>query len=225
MLLMWIGELVTEFGIGNGVSLIILAGIMARVPSSLSEAVFASSAANIPAYIAFFALAIAIVYAVVVVSDAERSIPIAYARQVRGAALSNNAATYLPIRLLQAGVIPIIFALSLLLLPQMALSVLSAAHISFAASASLWYSAFLSNPWNTGQFTSPSSSSLPTSIRPSPSSRTASRRTCRRPAPSSPACAPAARPRNTSARSSIASRSRAPSSSASLRWRLLSSRG
>ena len=150
MLLMWLGELVTEFGIGNGVSLIILAGILARVPSSISEAIFASSAANIPSYLAFAILGLALIYAVVVVSDAERSIPIAYARAVRGAALSQGAATYLPIRLLQAGVIPIIFALSLLLLPQMALSGLAAFHISFASSASLWYAAFLSNPWKYG---------------------------------------------------------------------------
>ncbi|HUY05203.1 MAG TPA: preprotein translocase subunit SecY [Candidatus Paceibacterota bacterium] len=150
MLLMWLGELVTEFGIGNGVSLIILAGILARVPSSISETIFAASAANIPAYLGFFFLAAAMVYAVVVVSDAERSIPIAYARAMRGAAMAQGAATYLPIRLLQAGVIPIIFALSLLLVPQMALSMLSAIHVSFAAGASLWYTAFLSNPWQYG---------------------------------------------------------------------------
>ena len=150
LLLMWLGELVTEFGIGNGVSLIILAGILASVPSSISQTVFAASAANIPAYLAFIVLALAMIYAVVVVSDAERSIPIAYARAVRGAAMSQGAATYLPIRLLQAGVIPIIFALSLLLLPQMALSMLGALKISFASSAALWYSAFLSNPWQYG---------------------------------------------------------------------------
>jgi len=150
LLLMWIGELVTEFGIGNGVSLIILAGIMASVPSALGQAIFASTAANIPAYLAFTLLALLMTYAVVVVSDAERSIPIAYARAVRGAALSQGAATYLPIRLLQAGVIPIIFALSLLLLPQMALSMLSAFHIGFVHGASLWYTAFLSNPWKYG---------------------------------------------------------------------------
>ncbi len=150
MLLMWLGELVTEFGIGNGVSLIILAGILARVPTSIGQTLFAATAANIPAYLAFTALALLMVYAVVIVSDAERSIPIAYARAVRGAALSQGAATYLPIRLLQAGVIPIIFALSLLLLPQMALSMLSALHVSFAAGAALWYSAFLSNPWQYG---------------------------------------------------------------------------
>lgn len=150
MFLMWVGELVTEFGIGNGVSLIILAGILAHVPASISHTIFAASVANIPAYLGFIVLAGAMMYAVVVVSDAERSIPIAYARAVRGAAMAQGAATYLPIRLLQAGVIPIIFALSLLLVPQMALSMLSALHVSFAASASLWYTAFLSNPWQYG---------------------------------------------------------------------------
>lgn len=150
ILLTWLGELVTEFGIGNGVSLIILAGILVRVPTSISQTIFASSAANIPAYLAFLVLAALMTFAVVIVSDAERSIPIAYARAVRGAALSQGAATYLPIRLLQAGVIPIIFALSLLLLPQMAFSMLSAVHLSFATSAAFWYNAFLSNPWKYG---------------------------------------------------------------------------
>ena len=150
MLLTWLGELVTEFGIGNGVSLIILAGILSRLPSGISETLFSASVANIPSYLAFLALALAMIYAVVVVSDAERSIPIAYARAVRGAALSQGAATYLPIRLLQAGVIPIIFALSLLLLPQMALSMLAAAHVSFASTAALWYTVFLSDPWKYG---------------------------------------------------------------------------
>ncbi len=150
LLLMWIGELVTEFGIGNGVSLVILAGILASVPSSISNALFVAGASDIPAYLGFTILSLAMIYAVVVVSDAERSIPIAYARAVRGAALAQNAATYLPIRLLQAGVIPIIFALSLLLVPQMALSMLGAVNVSFASSAALWYSAFLTNPWNYG---------------------------------------------------------------------------
>lgn len=150
LLLMWIGELVTEFGIGNGVSLIIFAGIMASVPSSLAQAIFASSAANIPAYLAFILLALAMVLAVVVVSDAERSIPIAYARAARGAALAQGAATYLPIRLLQAGVIPIIFALSLLLLPQMALQALNALKVSLVSDWLYSYSAFLANPWQYG---------------------------------------------------------------------------
>ncbi len=150
ILLMWIGELVTEFGIGNGVSLIILTGILASVPSTISQALFAATAANIPAYLGLALLSLAMIYAVVNVSDAERSIPIAYARAVRGAALSQGAATYLPIRLLQAGVIPIIFALSLLLVPQMFLSVLNSLGVAFASGAALGYSAFLANPWNYG---------------------------------------------------------------------------
>lgn len=150
LLLMWIGELVTEFGIGNGVSLIILAGILARIPSSISQTLFASTVANVPAILGFLVLALVMIHIVVIVSDAERSIPIAYARAVRGAALAQNAATYLPIRLLQAGVIPIIFALSLLLVPQMVLQMLSAAKFAFAAKASVWYTAFLSNPWEYG---------------------------------------------------------------------------
>ncbi|MBI2409805.1 preprotein translocase subunit SecY [Candidatus Kaiserbacteria bacterium] len=151
MLTMWLGELVTEFGIGNGVSLIILAGILSGIPGGISQTIFASTAANLPAYLGFLVLAALMIYAVVVVSDAERSIPIAYARAVRGAALSQGAATYLPIRLLQAGVIPIIFALSLLLLPQMALSIVgNVANLAFAADAARWYAAFLSNPWQYG---------------------------------------------------------------------------
>lgn len=150
LLLMWLGELVTEFGIGNGVSLIILAGILAHVPAGISQTLFTASAASVPSYLAFVLLALAMIYAVVVVSDAERSIPIAYARAARSMAVSQGAATYLPIRLLQAGVIPIIFALSLLLLPQMALGVLGAAHVSWASAAALWYTAFLANPWQYG---------------------------------------------------------------------------
>lgn len=150
LLLMWLGELVTEFGIGNGVSLVILAGILASVPTSLGQTLFAATVANIPAFLGFTLLALAMMYAVVVVSDAERSIPIAYARAVRGAMMSQNAATYLPIRLLQAGVIPIIFALSLLLLPQMALSMLGSLNLPFVSGAALWYTAFLANPWQYG---------------------------------------------------------------------------
>ncbi|MDB5237175.1 MAG: preprotein translocase subunit SecY, preprotein translocase subunit SecY [Parcubacteria group bacterium] len=147
MFLMWIGELITEFGIGNGVSLIIFAGIVARIPSGISQALFTASTANIPAYLGFAALAIAVVYAVVVVSEAERSIPIAYARQARGGV---SAATYLPIRLLQAGVIPIIFALSLLLLPQMAFSALAAIGQSWAVGFATAYATFTANPWEYG---------------------------------------------------------------------------
>ncbi len=145
VLLMWIGELITEFGIGNGVSLIIFAGIVARLPEGISQTLFTATTAQIPAYLGFLVVAIAVIYAVVVVSDAERSIPIAYARANRAAALQNGGETYLPIRILQTGVIPIIFALSLLLLPQMAFTGLTAIGIKGLAGASTWYAAFSAN--------------------------------------------------------------------------------
>lgn len=150
MLLMWLGELITEFGIGNGVSLIIFAGIISGIPAGISQILFTATAANIPSFLAFAVLAFAIIAAVVGVSEAERSIPIAYARQVRGHTTHSGAATYLPIRLLQAGVIPIIFALSLLLLPQMILTALSAVGVAGLEGISLAYAAFSANPWANG---------------------------------------------------------------------------
>ncbi len=144
MLLMWIGELITEFGIGNGVSLIIFAGIVAGLPAGISQLLFTASAANIPAYLGFVFLALLVIFAVVMVSEAERSIPIHYARAMKGI---SGSPTYLPIRILQAGVMPIIFALSLLLLPQMVLTGLSAVGIAGAAGMLEAFTAFSANPF------------------------------------------------------------------------------
>lgn len=127
MLLMWIGELVTEFGIGNGVSIIIFAGIVATIPQTISQLLFAfSDPSQLPLYIGFIFIALAIIYAVVVMTEAERPVPITYAKQSRGTKTYGGSTSYLPLRLNQAGVIPIIFALSILLFPQMILNILSA---------------------------------------------------------------------------------------------------
>jgi len=150
MLLMWVGELITEFGIGNGVSLLILAGILAAIPGGVSQALFTATPAMIPGFIAFIALGIAVIWSVVMVAEAERSVPIAYARASRGQMMASGASTYLPIRLLQAGVMPIIFALSLLLLPQMVFTGLSAIGVTGAASLNTWFTAFAANPWAYG---------------------------------------------------------------------------
>jgi preprotein translocase subunit SecY len=119
VLLMWIGELISEFGLGNGVSLIIFAGIVSRLPQDISQAIFSFDSSQLPIYAGFLAAAIAIVAAVVLVSEAERPVPVTYAKRVRGMNMTAGGSTYLPLRLNQAGVIPIIFALSLLLIPQM----------------------------------------------------------------------------------------------------------
>ena len=119
MLLMWIGELMSEYGIGNGISLIIFGGIVAGLPNQVSQAVFTFDPTQTPIYVAFLVASIAVVAAIVLVSEAERPVPVTYAKRVRGMKFFGGASTYLPLRLNQAGVIPIIFALSFLLVPQM----------------------------------------------------------------------------------------------------------
>lgn len=125
VLLMWLGELITEFGIGNGVSLIIFSGIVASIPSTLAQTLYSFDQSQIPMYLAFLALALFTIYAVVFITEAERPIPVTYAKRMRGNKVYGGVSTYLPLRLNQAGVIPIIFALSLLLFPQMILNFLS----------------------------------------------------------------------------------------------------
>jgi len=119
VLLMWIGELITEFGIGNGVSLIIFSGIVARIPSAINELALNYDASQIPMIIAFFIGALVVIGGVVFITEAERPVPVTYAKRVRGNKVYGGISTYLPLRINQAGVIPIIFALSILVFPQM----------------------------------------------------------------------------------------------------------
>lgn len=121
VLLMWIGELISEYGIGNGVSLIIFAGIVAALPTTLGQLVFAFDASQLPVYLALIAVSALVIVGVVIITEAERPIPVTYAKQVRGNKVYGGSSTYLPLRINQAGVIPIIFALSILLFPQMIL--------------------------------------------------------------------------------------------------------
>lgn len=117
--LMWLGELISEYGVGNGVSLIIFAGIVAGLPTAISQTWATFDPSQIPLYIGFLVAAVLVTAGVVVVTEAERPIPVTYAKQVRGNKVYGGSSTYLPIRLNQAGVMPIIFALSILLFPQM----------------------------------------------------------------------------------------------------------
>lgn len=145
MLLLWLGELVTEYGIGNGVSIIIFAGIVATLPSTASQLFFNYDQTQIPLYAGFLLVAIGIIYGVVVMTQAERQVPITHAKQVRGGKTYGGTTSYLPLRLNQAGVIPIIFALSILLFPQMILNMLASFNISGAAAWSDKILAFFNN--------------------------------------------------------------------------------
>lgn len=116
--LMWIGELITEYKIGNGISLIIFAGIVSGLPQTISSSFINYTAAVLPTYFAFAVLSIIVIAGVVFITEGERKIPVSYAKQVRGTKLYGGVSTYLPLKVNQAGVIPIIFAISLLLFPQ-----------------------------------------------------------------------------------------------------------
>lgn len=147
MLLMWIGELISEFGIGNGVSLIIFAGIVANLPTEFAQFALSFDIANLPMYILLLAASLLIVAGVVVVTEAERPIPVIYAKQVRGDTVSGGTQTYLPLRINQAGVIPIIFAMSILLFPQLIgnfLATMSSPILLSISRGLLW---FISNTW------------------------------------------------------------------------------
>jgi preprotein translocase subunit SecY len=137
VLLMWIGELITEYGLGNGVSLLIFAGIVARLPAQLSQALFSFDATQIPVYLGFLVAVFLVVAAVVGLTEAERPVGVTYAKRVRGLKfVSGGGSTYLPLRLNQAGVIPIIFALSLLLIPQMFASFFATSSVAILATIS-----------------------------------------------------------------------------------------
>lgn len=147
MLLMWIGELVSEFGIGNGVSLLIFAGIVAALPGTVSQLLFAFDVSQLPLYFGFLLAAIFIVAGVVLATEAERPVPVTYAKRVRGMKVYGGAATYLPLRVNQAGVIPIIFALSMLLVPQLLFSAMAGADNVTIASIGGVLNAVFSNGW------------------------------------------------------------------------------
>jgi preprotein translocase subunit SecY len=147
VLLMWLGELISEFGIGNGVSLIIFAGIVATLPTTIGQLIFTFDPSVLPIYLLGLLTAIIVIFGVVVVTEAERPIPITYAKQVRGGRSSGGVSTYLPLRVNQAGVIPIIFALSILLFPQMILEFLVTSASGVVLSVSQTLLSILANPW------------------------------------------------------------------------------
>lgn len=147
MLLMWLGEIMTEFGIGNGVSMIIFAGIVAQLPQTLIALSANFDPTLATTYALFAVVGLIVIYAVIMITEAERSIPVTYAKQVRGGRMYGGASTYLPLRLNQSGVMPIIFALSILVFPQMIVNILSYANLPWVASAATAINGFLSNQW------------------------------------------------------------------------------
>lgn len=115
--LMWLGELITEKGIGNGVSVIIFAGIVAGLPGSISKIAATFESTDLFGYILFVIVGLVTIAGVVMVNEGQRNIPISYAKRIRGNKTFGGTSTHLPLRVNQAGVIPIIFAISIMLFP------------------------------------------------------------------------------------------------------------
>lgn len=117
--IMWLGENLTKYGIGNGISMIIFAGIVGRVPVSIAQTTSIAQTINFANLIIFTAVAIAVIYSIIYIDEAKRRITIQYSRRVRGSKQVGGGVSYLPIKLNQAGVIPIIFAIAIVLVPSM----------------------------------------------------------------------------------------------------------
>lgn len=132
---MWLGELISEYGIGNGISLIIFLGIIANLPGIVSSTAATFDVSQFARIAVFVALAIITIYFVVYVMEGQRNIPISYAGRARGNRLLGGMTTHLPLKVNQAGVIPIIFALSLLVFPSLIASLLSSARSVWLSSA------------------------------------------------------------------------------------------
>ncbi len=136
--MMWLGELITEKKVGNGISLMIFAGIVATLPTTFANtfAVFDPSS-QVFSMLLFIAIALITIVAIVIISEGQRNIPVSYARRVVGNKTVGGANTYLPLRVNQAGVIPIIFAISVILIPPMVGQFLQTSNIPWVASAAL----------------------------------------------------------------------------------------
>ncbi|PIR88697.1 MAG: preprotein translocase subunit SecY [Candidatus Harrisonbacteria bacterium CG10_big_fil_rev_8_21_14_0_10_44_23] len=145
LILMWLGELITEQKIGNGISLIIFAGIVSGIPQALQSIIFSYTPSLLTTYLIFLVVAVIVIAGVVFVTEGERKIPVIYSKRVRGNKMYGGASSYLPLKVNQAGVIPIIFAISLLLFPQFLAQIVALFAPDFSITLQGWVTAFSNN--------------------------------------------------------------------------------
>lgn len=126
MLLVWLGELISEKGVGNGISLLIFAGIVGRIPVTFGQTISTAHANNFFNLITFLVMGVLVIASIIIINEATRRITVYYAKRVRGNKMYGGQSTHLPLRVNQAGVIPIIFAVSLVLLPSIVANYLTA---------------------------------------------------------------------------------------------------
>ncbi|NCN25073.1 preprotein translocase subunit SecY [Candidatus Falkowbacteria bacterium CG10_big_fil_rev_8_21_14_0_10_37_14] len=147
ILLMWLGELISEKKIGNGISFLIFAGIVAGLPTAIQNLAATYDPTMLPTIIAYVVVAILTVVGVVIINEGQRNIPVQYARQIHGNRAFGGASSHLPIRVNMAGVMPIIFAVSIVMFPQMAAQFFQNAKSVWLSHAAQWFLAALANQW------------------------------------------------------------------------------
>ena len=155
IVLMWLVELISEYGIGNGISILIFAGIVSSIPSGIRSVLVTVGRTEfpyidptlIPTVLGFIIIGVLVIAGVVIVSEGERPIPVSYAKRVRGMRVYGGVSTHLPLRVNQAGVIPIIFALSILLFPQMIVGFLAQSSNGAIRQISEAVLSFISSSW------------------------------------------------------------------------------
>lgn len=145
ILVMWLGELISEYGVGNGISLIIFLGIVSRFPSMVTETALSFDAGKLMRILVFVVLAALTVYFVVYIMEGQRNIPISYAGRGRANRLWGSSTSNLPLKVNQAGVIPIIFALSLLVFPSMIAALLAGARSPWLAQSAVFIKDLFNN--------------------------------------------------------------------------------
>jgi preprotein translocase subunit SecY len=143
VLLMWLGELISERGLGNGISFIIFAGIVGRIPHQAGPIVTGPD--GFVRIIPFAIIAIIVIAGVVFINEGQRRIPVQYASRVRGRRMYQGQTQYLPLKVTMAGVIPIIFAISILLFPAQIAQYFTASDADWVKNAATWVVNNLSN--------------------------------------------------------------------------------
>jgi preprotein translocase subunit SecY len=138
MFLMWIGEIISEKKVGNGISLIIFSGIVARLPATVQQTASTFDPSQLIMLAAYLVIGIITIAGVVFITEAQRNIPVTYARFVRGSTTMGGASTHLPLRVNMGGVIPIIFAISVILFPPLVAQFFMQAKTAWLASAAGW---------------------------------------------------------------------------------------
>jgi preprotein translocase subunit SecY len=141
--LMWIGELISERKVGNGISLLIFAGIVAGLPSFVQQAFATYDSSQLVNWVIYAGIAVLTVVGVVFINEGQRNIPVQYARQVRG--VGGSTGSHLPLRVNLAGVIPIIFAVSFLIAPSVLGQFFAQARTPWVADAANWILVTLQN--------------------------------------------------------------------------------